>query len=759
MRLLSGAASSRDESRAVRCANAVCTADGVLAGLTELLRGGAKGDKEEALPAAAAVALLTRVPAVAARVVSTEGTVGALVDALHAGDDDGDDDDESHALLAHAASAVGNIAAHPASAGLIAPAPRLVPGLARLLTGARPEVREMAAGAARNLALTAAGRKALRQTEGFVGKILVSLGSTSAGERHAAVGCLVNLSDDPSSLGSLADAPGLLSALAAAADRAETARDAKLRRYILSIFANLAADASTRRTLGMAGSSAPTVLSSIARGFISARRWGVDPVAQVCGLESLTSLFESLTSLAADADADAGAIESTVVNTADAVVKAVENGPAWSTPRGPSRAAVAVAASAAALVTRVASLGGGMAAPLLADGRGDRLVRSLARLAHPDDADVFSSQATTGTSNAGPGSSNAGRGSSNKGAGSSNRGPSASTDSSNRDAGVESVAALASLAAIPERAASVASAESFEALICRVHAAAAVAERQSFPSGGDAVIGFAADDAAYDLAGSHAAAALGSLAFAGVLDRDAALGVLGERAGLLRGIIACAASGNDDDDGPTGVSDRVASFLACAPSIRRRRRRHPPRGGTRARAGRFTPRDRPRGSPPGSSSHPGVRALARGLLVGDDESRAAAAAAAAAAENVGSGGGYRATMVAAPGLVSGLRSALVGEWATRTTGRRAARTTRAGRARRRAVVGWGRIGAGRWGGGGGGLGAARGWCTRWRGVGRGRSRRGRGFAATCARVARLLRCERPGRARLVRRVNALTMRE
>ena len=141
------AASSRDESRAVRCANAVCTADGVLAGLTELLRGGAKGDKEEALPAAAAVALLTRVPAVAARVVSTEGTVGALVDALHAGDDDGDDD-AAHALLAHAARAVGNIAAHPASAGLIAPAPRLVPGLARLLTGARPEVRRRGGGGA-----------------------------------------------------------------------------------------------------------------------------------------------------------------------------------------------------------------------------------------------------------------------------------------------------------------------------------------------------------------------------------------------------------------------------------------------------------------------------------------------------------------------------------------------------------------------------------------------------------------------------------
>ncbi|ACO61910.1 predicted protein [Micromonas commoda] len=759
--VLSGAAASRDESRAVRCANAVCTADGVLAGLTELLRGGAKGDKEEALPAAAAVALLTRVPAVAARVVSTEGTVAALVDALHAGGDgDGGDDAESHALLAHAASAVGNIAAHPASAGLIAPAPRLVPGLARLLTGARPEVREMAAGAARNLALTAAGRKALRQTDGFVGKILVSLGSTSAGERHAAVGCLVNLSDDPSSLGSLADAPGLLSALAAAADGAETARDARLRRYVLSIFANLAADPVTRRTLGMAGSSAPTVLPSIARGFVSARRWGVDPVAQVCGLESLTSLFESLTSLAADAESfDAGAIESTVVNTADAVVEAVENGPAWSTPRGPSRAAVAVAASAAALVTRVASLGGGMAAPLLAGGRGDRLVRSLARLAHPDDADVFSSQATTGTSNAGPGSSNAGRGSSNKGAGSSNRGPSASTDSSNRDAGVESVAALASLAAIPERAASVASAESFEALICRVHAAAAVAERQSFPSGGDAVIGFAADDAAYDLAGSHAAAALGSLAFAGVLDRDAALGVLGERAGLLRGIIACAASGSDDDDGG-GVSDRVASFLACAPRVSTADDADdadvpPPGWDARACRALHALGSSSRVAARVIVSHPGdaCAALARVLLVGDDESRAAAAAAAAAlAENVGSGGGYRATMVAVPGLVSGLRSALGGSYNAGGTYAAAAIARLAG------------DGSGEGGGEAAAsvLGAAPGVVhALTRALDEAEAGGDASCAATCAEaLRRLLRCEEAGASEeLVRRINALTMRE
>ena len=153
-------------------------------------RGGAKGDSRKvALPAAAAG---RRAPSasrsVAARVVSTEGTVGALVDALHAGGRRRDDDAESHALLAHAASAVGNIAAHPASAGLIAPAPRLVPGLARLLTGARPEVRRWRGGGGEEPGVDRRGE------EGAGGKPTGSWGrsssrseSTSAGERHAAV--------------------------------------------------------------------------------------------------------------------------------------------------------------------------------------------------------------------------------------------------------------------------------------------------------------------------------------------------------------------------------------------------------------------------------------------------------------------------------------------------------------------------------------------------------------------------------------------
>ena len=419
-----------------------------------------------------------------------------------------------------------------------------------------------------------------------------------------------------------------------------------------------------------------------------------------------------------------------------------------------------MAASAAALVNRVASLGGGMAAPLLADGRGDRLVRSLARLAHPDDADVFSSQATTGSSNKGPGSSNKGPGSSNLAS------PSASTDSSNRDAGVESVAALASLAAIPERVASVASAESFEALICRVHAAAAVEERRtttttttSGSGGGDAVIGFAAEDAAHDLAGCHAAAALGSLAYAGVLDRDAALGVLGERAGLLRGIIACAASGNDDDDDDDdggGVSDRVASFLACAPRVSADDALPPPGRDARASRALHALGSSSRVAARVIVSHPGdaCAALARVLLVGDDESRAAAAAAAAAlAENVGSGGGYRATMVAAPGLVSGLRSALGGTCDAGGTYAAAALARLAG------------DGSGEGGGkeaAAAVLGAAPGVVNALaRALDNAEAGGDAGGAATCAEaLRRLLRCEEAEASEeLVRRVNALTMRE
>ena len=51
----------------------------------------------------------------------------------------------------------------------------------------------------------------------------------------------MNLSDDPSSLESLANTPGVLNAITAAANRAMADKDARLRRYVLSVFANLAA--------------------------------------------------------------------------------------------------------------------------------------------------------------------------------------------------------------------------------------------------------------------------------------------------------------------------------------------------------------------------------------------------------------------------------------------------------------------------------------------------------------------------------------
>ena len=656
--VLSGATVSRDESRAVRCANAVCTADGVLAGLTELLRGarkagtegGIQGDIEGALPAAAAVALLTRVPAVAARVVSTEGTVSALVDALHAGAID-DETESVAALLAHAASAVGNIAAHTASAGLLAPAPGLIPGLARLLGGPRPgAAREMAAGAARNLALTAAGRKALRSTPGFLAKVLVSLGSDSLGERHAAVGCLVNLSDDPSSLESLAATPGALNAITAAANRAMADKDARLRRYVLSVFANLAADAPTRKTLSMARAG-PT-MDAIAKAFVSSRRVGVDPVAQVCGLESLTAL-------AGDEAVDVSSLESAATDCATCVLEAIEHGPAYSTPQGPSRAAVAVAASAAAFVATLADAGAG-AVKALAGDRLDgykRLARGLAKLAHPDNAHVFSSQATSGT-----GTPNHSRGPNSRGPVSSNnslgsRGPEdakTSSADSDRDAGVESTAALASLATVTECTEAVASPESFEALIGRVHAAAAVAARRV-----EGQIGIASEDSSSELAGAYASAALGSLVSAGVLDETQTLGLLGERAGILGGIIACARIDGDADLAvDLSINPRSSSFLMMRTCVQI----EAPYDDFQTRACRFifhlaTSRVAARVI----VSHPNdaLGSLARVLLLGEDGARAAAAAATCAlAENVGPGA-ERTRMIAVPGLVSGLRSALV----------------------------------------------------------------------------------------------------
>ena len=656
--VLSGATVSRDESRAVRCANAVCTADGVLDGLTELLRGARKagtegdiqGDIEGALPAAAAVALLTRVPAVAARVVSTEGTVSALVDALHAGAID-DETESVAALLAHAASAVGNIAAHTASAGLLAPAPGLIPGLARLLGGPRPgAAREMAAGAARNLALTAAGRKALRSTPGFLAKVLVSLGSDSVGERHAAVGCLVNLSDDPSSLESLANTPGTLNAITAAANRAMADKDARLRRYVLSVFANLAAGAPTRKTLSMA-LAGPT-MDAIAKAFVSSRRVGVDPVAQVCGLESLTAL-------AGDEAVDVSALESAATDCATCVLEAIEHGPAYSTPQGPSRAAVAVAASAAAFVATLADAGAG-AVKALAGDRLDgykRLARGLAKLAHPDNAHVFSSQAASGT-----GTPNHSRGPNSRGPVSSNnslgsRGPEdakTSSADSDRDAGVESTAALASLATVTECTEAVASPESFEALIGRVHAAAAVTARRV-----EGQIGIASEDSSSELAGAYASAALGSLVSAGALDETQTLGLLGERAGILGGIIACARIDGDADwiAMDLSINPRSCSFLMMRTCVQI----EAPYGDFQTRACRFIfhlATSRVAARVIVSHSNDALGSLARVLLLGEDGARAAAAATCALVENVGPGA-ERTRMIAVPGLVSGLRSALV----------------------------------------------------------------------------------------------------
>ena len=284
-----------------------------------------------------------------------------------------------------------------------------------------------------------------------------------------------------------------------------------------------------------------------------------------------------------------------------------------------------------------------------------RLARGLAKLAHPDNAHVFSSQATSGT-----GTPNHSRGPNSRGPVSSNnslgsRGPEdakTSSADSDRDAGVESTAALASLATVTECTEAVASPESFEALIGRVHAAAAVAARRV-----EGQIGIASEDSSSELAGAYASAALGSLVSAGVLDETQTLGLLGERAGILGGIIACARIDGDADRIAMG-NPRSCSFLMMRTCVQI----EAPYDDFQTRACRFifhlaTSRVAARVI----VSHPNdaLGSLARVLLLGEDGARAAAAAATCAlAENVGPGA-ERTRMIAVPGLVSGLRSALV----------------------------------------------------------------------------------------------------
>ena len=156
-----------------------------------------------------------------------------------------------------------------------------------------------------------------------------------------------------------------------------------------------------------------------------------------------------------------------------------------------------------------------------------------------------------------------------------------------------------------------------------------------------------------------------------------------------------------------------------------------------------------------------VSSTAVGVAVGqqphwayDPLPKAVALPAVARAENVGSGGGYRATMVAAPGLVSGLRSALGGPY-------------NAGGTWTYAAAAIARL-AGDGSGEGGGeaaasvLGAAPGVVhALTRALDEAEAGGDASCAATCAEaLRRLLRCEEAGASEeLVRRVNALTMRE
>jgi hypothetical protein len=144
------------------------------------------------------------------------------------------------------------------------------------------------------------------------------------------------------------------------------------------------------------------------------------------------------------------------------------------------------------------------------------------------------------------------------------------------------------------------------------------------------------------------------------LDETQTLGLLGERAGILGGIIACARIDGDADRiaMDPSINPRSCSFLMMRTCVQI----EAPYDDFQTRACRFifhlaTSRVAARVI----VSHPNdaLGSLARVLLLGEDGARAAAAAATCAlAEHVGPGT-ERTRMIAVPGLVSGLRSALV----------------------------------------------------------------------------------------------------
>ena len=585
--MLSGAVASGDVARAGRCANAVCTAEGVLVGMRALLEGACDAavdaadddddfddfddfdddfddDEESArdksvvdvieggVVAASALATLTRFPAVAARVVSHVGTLPALVRALRAPFErrGGARDKLSRrksiggdpvavataSLAAHAASAIGNIASHPAAANFLATSAShggVTHALLTLLRHDAPDdARGMALAACRNVLLTRAGRRAATRENGFVLALTTRLMDGDARERIAAAAGLVNLTSDASCLDDIARRGGGGGGGEANADADEFAA-------LVNVLAS---------SLGPATFDDPR-----------AARYALACVANVCkhaaaascALDATARVLLHHRASRRDARARREEVHDALHALKGVVVDALENAAKASTLGGAAAAAAAAALCAAATASDGSSSDGGRSfLDAFADDRA-RVVDALGALAHPSRDEP-----------------------------SPPRPPAASSKQKSATAGEEATRALFELSAAAKRdddddawrLAVAASDAAFAALIGRVQSAGARAEHaarwRAFNAsrGGidDVERGGPTEDD--DVAAATAAAALRRLLDDPLaLSPPQALAVLGKNAGLLRG--ACALErGGGTAGADAAVDARVRAFVAGSAS-------------------------------------------------------------------------------------------------------------------------------------------------------------------------------------------------
>ena len=426
----------------------MCTAEGVLVGMRALLEGACDAavdaadddddfddfddfdddfddDEESArdksvvdvieggVVAASALATLTRFPAVAARVVSHVGTLPALVRALRAPFErrGGARDKLSRrksiggdpvavataSLAAHAASAIGNIASHPAAANFLATSAShggVTHALLTLLRHDAPDdARGMALAACRNVLLTRAGRRAATRENGFVLALTTRLMDGDARERIAAAAGLVNLTSDASCLDDIARRGGgggggeanadadefaaLVNVLASSLGPA-TFDDPRAARYALACVANVC-----KHAAGVAAFAARQGGTSSLAAAAAAAANGGDAAAASCALDATARVLLHHRASRRDARARREEVHDALHALKGVVVDALENAAKASTLGGAAAAAAAAALCAAATASDGSSSDGGRSfLDAFADDRA-RVVDALGALAHP----------------------------------------------------------------------------------------------------------------------------------------------------------------------------------------------------------------------------------------------------------------------------------------------------------------------------------------------------------------------------------------